>query len=98
MSLKIHNGSTLQKIRMQYELRGVSGPGMVDMLISGQGPTYLDSHLCLTEADRAVNSFAISKENVCLRLLRIKRLHSLNANSLDNPTETKSKFLDPYVK
>jgi hypothetical protein len=47
---------------------------MVDMLISGQGPTYLDSHLCLTEADRAVNSFAISKENVCLRLLRIKRL------------------------
>jgi hypothetical protein len=39
-------------------------PGMVEMVILGQGPTQLVYHLCLTEAGRFLNSFAMLKEEV----------------------------------
>ena len=47
---------------------GRSGLGVVKMEISvsGWGPTQLAYCLCLTEAGRYLNSFAVLKENVCL--------------------------------
>lgn len=47
------------------------GPGMVEMVISGQGPTKLANCLYLTEAGRSLNSFAMLKENWCLPSLKI---------------------------
>jgi hypothetical protein len=41
-------------------------PGVVEMVISGQGPTQIIYHQCLTEASWFLTSFAILKENVCL--------------------------------
>jgi len=37
------------------------GPGVVEMVISGRGPTQLAYHLCLTEAGRSLNSFTVLK-------------------------------------
>jgi hypothetical protein len=38
------------------------GTGKVEMVISGQGPTQPVYPLCLTEAGRALNSFAMFKK------------------------------------
>jgi hypothetical protein len=38
-------------------------PGVVEMVISGQGPTQLVYHLCLTEAGQSMNSLTVLKEN-----------------------------------
>ena len=46
------------------------GPRVVEIVISGQGPTQLDL-LCLTKADRSLNSFAtLGEKNVCLLSLK----------------------------
>ena len=42
------------------------GPGVVEMVISGLGPTQLVYHLCLIEAGRSLSSFARIKDSVCL--------------------------------
>ena len=46
--------------------RGRLGSGMVEMIISGWGLTQLDYHLCLIEASRSLNSYAMLKEKVHL--------------------------------
>jgi hypothetical protein len=43
-----------------------SAPGVVEMIISGWDPAHLAHCLCLTEANRSLNSCAMLKENVCL--------------------------------
>jgi hypothetical protein len=50
--------------------RKCPGPGVVEMLISGQGPTQ---HLYLTEAGRYLNSFAILKVNAAFLYLKKQR-------------------------
>ena len=40
------------------------GPGVVEMVISGQGPTQQPYCLCLRKAGRSLNSFAMLKEYV----------------------------------
>ena len=42
------------------------GPGVVEMVISGQDPTQLVYCLCLTQAGRSLNSFAMLKEKCVL--------------------------------
>ena len=39
------------------------GPGVLEMVISGQGPIQLTYCLCLTKADRSLNSFAMLRKN-----------------------------------
>jgi hypothetical protein len=46
--------------------RGRLGSGMVEMAISGQRPTQLACHLCLTEAGKSFNIFEMFKKVVCL--------------------------------
>ena len=41
------------------------GPGVVEIVISGQGLTQLAYHLYLEKADRSLNSFAMLRKNVC---------------------------------
>jgi hypothetical protein len=57
--------------------RACLGPGMVEMVISGWGPTQLAYHLCLTEAGRSLNSFAMFKK-MCLPHRIIKREPGVN--------------------
>jgi hypothetical protein len=42
------------------------GSRVLEMVISGQGPTQLAKHLCLTMADRSLNSFALLRKILCL--------------------------------
>jgi hypothetical protein len=41
------------------------GPGVVEIVISGQGLTQLAYHLYLEKADRSLNSLAMLRKNVC---------------------------------
>ena len=43
-----------------------SGPGMVDLVISGWGPSKVVYRLYFNRDRRSLNSFAMLKENVCL--------------------------------
>jgi hypothetical protein len=63
------------------------GPGVVEMVLSGQNPTQMSYYLCLTEAGRSLNSFAMFKEMCACCLLRIKGLRSWDADSQDNQKE-----------
>jgi hypothetical protein len=45
---------------------GSPGPGVEEVVISGQGSTQLVYHLCLIEASRSLNSYAMLKEKVHL--------------------------------
>jgi hypothetical protein len=60
------------------------------MVISGQGTTKLAYHLCLTKADRSLNSLATLRKKkmyaFCLLTTR-----GLDADSQDKQKETKSK-------
>ena len=51
------------------------------MVISGQDPTQLVYDLCLTEARRSLNYFAILKENVCLLSPKNQGAGSLDTDS-----------------
>jgi hypothetical protein len=46
--------------------RAQLGTEVIEMVISGMGPTQLPYCLCLSEAGRPLNSSAMLKENVCL--------------------------------
>jgi hypothetical protein len=59
---------------------------MVEMVISGWDPTQLAYHLCLTEAERSVNSFEKLNVKCCPPL--IKGLGSREADFQDNQKGT----------
>jgi hypothetical protein len=64
------------------------GPGMAEMVISGQGPTKLVYHMYLTKADRSLNTFAILREKIYACFLqRIQRIGFWDADSRDNQKE-----------
>ena len=50
----IHESKETKAVQDRAKL----GPGVVEMLISGQGSTQLIYSLCLTKANRSLNSFA----------------------------------------
>jgi hypothetical protein len=44
--------------------QGLPNPGMVEMVISRQGPTQLVYHLCLTKAGKSLNIYCDIKKKI----------------------------------